>query len=99
MIIKGWTDEITTCTHCGKQNLKRTCAVENNEGGIEYYGSVCIGHVFGQKAGKEMVVRADAVSRIVAAADPVKFADRVFAWTTRNGWIVDGFGRPVLKVA
>jgi hypothetical protein len=99
MIIKGWTDEITTCTCCGKQNLKRTCAVENDEGGMEYYGSVCIGAVFGKKAGKEMIVRADAVSRIKAAADPVKFAARVFAWDVSKGWIVDGIGRRVLQVS
>lgn len=98
MIIKGWTDEVTTCTCCGKQNLKRTCAVENDAGGMEYYGSVCISTVFGKKAGKEMAVRADAVARIKASSDPVKFAARVFAWTTRNGWIVDGFGRPVVAV-
>lgn len=100
MIIKGWTDEVTTCTHCGKPNLKRTCAVETDGGEVVYYGSVCIGHVYGRKAGKDMVNRADYVTRIKQAKDRAAFALRAFGWgTNRAGdWIVDGFNRPVIEV-
>lgn len=41
MKILGLTDAVNTCDCCGKKNLKRTVAVEQNDGGIEYYGVIC----------------------------------------------------------
>jgi len=37
----GVTDEITTCERCGKNNLKRTVAIETETGDVVYYGCDC----------------------------------------------------------
>ena len=41
MEIKGITDSVTTCDCCGKTNLKRTVAIETENGEIVYYGTSC----------------------------------------------------------
>ena len=37
----GITDEVTTCDCCGKPNLARTVAMENEAGDIVHYGTTC----------------------------------------------------------
>lgn len=40
--ILAFTDNVTTCDCCGKNNLKGTYAVTDDLGGEFYYGSVCV---------------------------------------------------------
>jgi hypothetical protein len=37
----GTTDDVTTCDHCGKRNLKNTVALSIDEGEPVYYGVDC----------------------------------------------------------
>lgn len=37
----GVTDEITTCSCCGKENLKRTVVFKTNDGDFAYLGTTC----------------------------------------------------------
>ncbi len=37
----GIVDEVTVCDCCGKKNLARTVAMENEEGETVYYGTTC----------------------------------------------------------
>lgn len=46
--ILGWTDEINTCEHCGRTNLKGTLVLEVGEGNVVHYGSVCGVRVYHQ---------------------------------------------------
>lgn len=46
--VLGFTEEITTCDCCGREDLKGTLALENTEtGDINYFGSVCGGKIAG----------------------------------------------------
>jgi hypothetical protein len=64
MRVLGFSEEITVCDCCGKRNLKGTFGVETDSGDVLYYGSVCVGKVYGKKRGSLMVERAKLVSRI-----------------------------------
>ena len=44
--VLGITDERTTCDCCGKSNLKRTVALELENGTISYYGTTCATNAF-----------------------------------------------------
>lgn len=39
--IVGVVDDITICDCCGKKNLHRTIALENEDGSILHYGTTC----------------------------------------------------------
>ena len=41
MEIKGITDSVTTCDCCGRTHLKRTVAIETEDGEILHYGTSC----------------------------------------------------------
>jgi len=48
----GITDEVTTCDHCGKTNLKKTFACIDDvklDGEVYYYGSDCYARLMGIK--------------------------------------------------
>ena len=47
MKVLGYSDEITTCGHCGKTNLKGTYAVETETMGLLYFGSSCVKKAYG----------------------------------------------------
>jgi hypothetical protein len=38
---QGSTDTVTECFCCGKQNLKRTAVLKDNDGNYSVYGSTC----------------------------------------------------------
>lgn len=44
--ILGWTDDVTTCEHCGRFDLKGTLVCERENGDISYLGSVCGAHAY-----------------------------------------------------
>lgn len=46
----GVSDEITTCEHCGKQDLKRTIAIETEDGSIVHYGCDCAARALKQSS-------------------------------------------------
>jgi hypothetical protein len=55
----GWTilgisDEVETCEHCGRTNLKRTVCLTNGEGEM-YVGTTCAATMLGRR--KEWVAR------------------------------------------
>jgi hypothetical protein len=39
--ILGSTEEVTTCHCCGRENLKKTVALDDYEGNVTYYGETC----------------------------------------------------------
>ncbi len=47
------TDEVTTCDCCGKQNLKATVAMLNQDNGLFHYGRTCATRNSG-KASKQL---------------------------------------------
>jgi hypothetical protein len=47
--ILGTTDEITTCDHCGRADLKSTVVIESAEG-LNHYGSTCYAKFVGVAA-------------------------------------------------
>lgn len=47
MKVLGYSDEITTCGHCGKTNLKGTYAMETETMGLLYFGSSCVNKAYG----------------------------------------------------
>lgn len=54
--ILGINDEVTTCDCCGKVNLKRTVAIELEDGEIVRYGVDCASRVFKARVfGNKMV--------------------------------------------
>ncbi len=61
------TDEITTCECCGKQGLKATVAMLNQDGGLFHFGRICAARNSGkpsQQITKELKqARADAHGR------------------------------------
>lgn len=64
--VVGISDEITTCEACGKANLKRTVAIEVNEGeAVVYMGTDCASRATGRKASRlEQAARAVATEII-----------------------------------
>jgi hypothetical protein len=38
---EGSTDTVTECFCCGKQNLKRTAVLKDNDGNYSFYGATC----------------------------------------------------------
>lgn len=42
--VRGWTEDVTTCQCCGREELRGTVVLEHVETGeILYYGCVCAG--------------------------------------------------------
>lgn len=66
MKVLGFNDEITTCDCCGKRNLRGTFAIETDGGDTLFYGSVCVGRVYGKRRAKEISFLADKISRTQA---------------------------------
>ncbi len=58
MKLVGITDEITTCDCCGKTNLKKTFAVMDDDGNVNYYGSECYARLMGIRP-KDSRIRLD----------------------------------------
>lgn len=48
MKIVGIVDDVTTCALCGRENLKKTVAVMDNDGNVNYYGCECVNKVLGR---------------------------------------------------
>lgn len=63
--ILGFTEEITTCDCCGKEDLKGTYAIDW-EGTIAYYGSVCAFKVHGATIEEQKEVKREYKARIKA---------------------------------
>lgn len=92
----GFTNDVTTCDHCGKTYLKGTCAVEENEQ-IVHYGSVCIAKAFGKEQGKTLKDCTGYVNILKHAKDRSALALQWLGWGTKDGWIVDGIGERVIE--
>lgn len=43
------TDEVTTCECCGKQNLKGTVVLKDQEGEFKFFGTTCAARALGKK--------------------------------------------------
>lgn len=41
VVVHGTSDEILTCEHCGRTNLKKTVAISVDGGVVVYYGTTC----------------------------------------------------------
>ena len=63
--ILGFTEEITTCDCCGKEDLKGTYAIDW-EGTIAYYGSVCAFKVHGATIEEQKEVKKEYKARVKA---------------------------------
>jgi len=49
--VRGWTEDVTSCQCCGREDLKGTVVLEHVETGeIFYYGCVCAGRALGWSA-------------------------------------------------
>lgn len=49
--VRGWSEDVTTCQCCGREDLKGTVVLEHVETGeILYYGCVCAGRALGWSA-------------------------------------------------
>lgn len=75
--VLGITDERTTCDCCGKSNLKRTVALELENGQTVYYGTTCAMNAF---RGIDKAIKA-AQSKYDWYAD-VK--GRITSWTAKG---------------
>ncbi len=70
--ILGITDEITNCDCCGKKNLKCTVALEDEAGGVVYYGRDCAGKaVYGRKSASNTKVITEKAQMIQRCQDIV----------------------------
>jgi hypothetical protein len=47
--ILGSTNDVTTCECCGRDNLKKTVALDDYEGNVTYYGETCAAKAMGMK--------------------------------------------------
>ena len=63
--ILGFTEEITVCDCCGKEDLKGTYAIDW-EGTIAYYGSVCAFKVHGATIEEQKEVKREYKARVKA---------------------------------
>lgn len=72
----GHTDDVTTCEHCGKSELKGTVALENDVGNIVYFGSVCAARALGRgsSAKEGRAVMSEAVALRRAAEEAARLA-------------------------
>jgi hypothetical protein len=95
---RGFTQDITTCDHCGKADLKGTYAVDDN-GKITYYGSICITQAFGKRTGSALRERARIINRLQSVVHRSAWALQWYGWGTKEGWIVDGIGQRVIEAA
>jgi hypothetical protein len=86
---KGFTDDVTTCEHCGRVDLKgtvRMVAVDQDGAadGEEYMGVICAARMTGRKAGD---IRTEAVRADRAADAAIRDAHR--AWSdAHTAWKV-----------
>lgn len=54
--IVGITDDVDTCSRCGKTNLKRTVAIEDEAGHINFYGTECVNRILGTNKKKSAII-------------------------------------------
>lgn len=66
MKVLGYTDEVATCDCCGKRNLKGSFAIATDAGEVVYYGSVCVGRVYGKKRAKGIRFAAEQIAKAQA---------------------------------
>lgn len=64
--VLGTTDDRTSCDCCGREDLKSTVALEDEDGEVVYFGCVC--------AAKAMRIPAADVRRAAKSADDAKVA-------------------------
>lgn len=57
--ILGISDEVTTCDHCGKENLRRTVALDFG-GETSFYGTTCAAKAFFPKSSGADIARSAA---------------------------------------
>lgn len=101
--VLGWT-ECPKCDKCGREDLKRTMAIEHEDGEIAHYGSECVKKVLGVKGAKEATNRADIISTLQTVYTKAGWRAAV-RWSWRYGWqndekanvIRDGNGKPLLS--
>jgi hypothetical protein len=79
-VARGTTDDVTTCEHCGKEDLKGTVRMvaldaDGGEDGEQYMGVVCAARMTGRKSTE---IRTEAARADRAHADAVRAAHR--AW-------------------
>jgi hypothetical protein len=81
----GFTDEITACDHCGREDLKGTVRMvlvdqDGNEDGEQFMGVVCAARMTGRKATeiRTEAARAEKAHRDAARAEFVAWQD---AWS------------------
>lgn len=75
---RGFTDDVTTCDHCGKVDLKGTVRMvaldaDGNDDGEQYMGVVCAGRMTGRKAAE---IRTEASRADRAHAEATRAAHR-----------------------
>ena len=81
--VVGTSDEVTSCECCGKQNLKKTVALMDDEGNVRYYGCNCAAQAI-CKTGKKITSKdvrneaksADTAAKLQARADAYNLAAR-----------------------
>lgn len=79
----GVTDERDTCELCGKQHLKRCVVLENETGGIVYYGTDCAARVLLPRANDRVTRRkAEELDRIYD--DVAKAKKWVAEWRSKG---------------
>jgi len=60
------TNDVTQCEHCGKNNLKSTVVMRDDEGNIEYWGSDCASRAMGRSAASIVGTARAAMNQIAA---------------------------------
>ncbi|AER47602.1 hypothetical protein DS6A_48 [Mycobacterium phage DS6A] len=104
-IVRGRTDEVTTCELCGREDLSHTIALEvldadgNGTGEVTYYGSECGARAAGWTARE---FRANVKAHDTAVRDWLR-AEREFAddqyHAARDAWLLDNYGVADLHAA
>jgi len=93
----GFTQDITTCDYCGRSHLKGTYAIEENDTRM-YYGSTCMNTIYGKAQAHTLKARADIYNTLRAfLTNRAHVALLWLGWSTRDGWIVDELGQPVIE--
>lgn len=95
--VLGTTNDITTCEHCGRTDLKHTIVLDaldadgNRTGDISYYGATCGARAAGwttaaefRKAAKTADTAAREAKQARDDADTAAFCARRDAWITAN---------------
>jgi hypothetical protein len=69
--VVGIVDEVTTCECCGKSDLKKTVALMDEEGNVQYFGTICAGKKLGYKKEVAKKVEKDLLSYVASVRNDI----------------------------